>query len=221
LFEEGVILLVKDLMSWPVVTVLNDSTVGEALDILRKKDIRHLPVVDLNHSLIGVVTESDLLKVFPNGKELSSFESNLLSRTPVSRVMKTNPISISPDEIIEKAALIMRTNRISSLPVLDSSRVVGLITKNDIIDAFITALGLKEGGTRISILFQKKWGFLSDLVSFTDNKNICIDNIVTFGNELVLKVKGSHPDFVEDLKKAGYTIDNVSYINPYHEPEAK
>ncbi len=214
-------MLVKDLMSRPVVTVLNDSTVGEALEILREKDIRHLPVVDLNHSLVGIVTESDLLKVFPNGKELSPFESNLLSRTPVSRIMKNPPISISPDEIIEAAALIMRTKRISSLPVLDGRKLVGLITKNRIIDAFITALGLKEGGTRISIVFQKKWGFLSDLVSFTDNKNICIDNIVTFGNELVLKVRGSRPDFVNDLKKAGYTVADVSYIEPAGEPETK
>ncbi len=214
-------MLVKDLMSWPVVTILDDSTVGEALDILRKKDIGHLPVVDLNQSLVGVVTESDLLKVFPNGRELSSFESNLLSRTPVSRVMKSNPVSISPDEIAEKAALTMRTHRISCLPILDGRKLVGLITKNGIIDAFITSLGLKDGGTRISIVFQKKWGFLSDLVSFTDNKNVCIDNMVTFGNELVLKVKGSRPDFVDDLKKAGYTIDDVSYIEPFREVEAK
>ncbi|WP_418792048.1 CBS domain-containing protein [Phosphitispora sp. TUW77] len=207
-------MLVKDLMSYPVVTVSENSTVGEALDILKKKNIKHLPVIDKNQSLVGAVTESDLLKVFPHGKELSSFESNLLLRTPVSKVMKTNPISIAPDEIIEKAALIMCTNRVSSLPILEGKKLVGFITKNGIIEAFITALGYREGGTRVTIIFQKKWGFLSELVSFIDSKNIHIDNIVTFGNELVLKVKGNRQDFASDLKQAGYTVVDVSYIEP-------
>ena len=215
-------MLVKDLMSRPVLTAFDNSTVGEALEIIRTKDIRHLPVVDSNQSLVGVVTESDLLRVFPNGKELSTFESNLLSRTPVSRIMITEPIFVFPDKIIEEAALIMRTNKISCLPVLnDDKKLIGLITKNGIIDAFITALGLKDGGTRIALTFQKKWGFLSNLVHFIDAKNICIDNIVTFENELILKVKGNHPEFIDALKKAGYLIKDVTYIEPFQEAEAK
>jgi len=213
-------LLVKHLMSWPVITVFNTSTVGESLELIREKNIRHLPVIDSSQNLVGIATETDLLKVFPNSKGLSTFQANLLSRTPVEKVMQSNPICISPDTIVEEAALSMRTNKISCLPVLDSkNKLVGLLAKNDIIGAFIASLGLGDAGTRITIVYKKKWGFLSELISFADQRNVCIDNIVTFGPEIVLKVKGKATDFVNDLRDADYTISDVSFINP--SPEAK
>lgn len=206
-------MLVKHLMSWPVTTVFDTSTVGESLEIFRKKNIRHMPVVDLNQTLVGIVTENDLVKVFPSGKELNTFQTNLLARTPISNVMSENPVFISPDVIIEEAALSMRINGIGCLPVIDDNKkLVGLLTKNDIIDAFITALGLGEGGTRITIVYKKKWGFLSELISFIDKCNVYIDNIVTLGPEIILKVRGKSNDFVNDLRKAGYTVSNVTFI---------
>ena len=215
-------MLVKHLMSWPVITVFENATVGEALDILKRKKIRRLPVVDLNQMLVGVVSETDLVKVFPNGKELSTFESNLLARTPVLKVMRGKPVFVSPDEVAEEAALIMRTNRISCLPVLDDkNKLIGLLSKNDIIDAFITSLGLGEKGTRITILYKKRWGFMSELIAFADQRNVCIDNIVTFGHELVIKIKDKSDEFVQDLQKAGYNVTNVHFIEPQKEAKAE
>ncbi|MFA5881498.1 MAG: CBS domain-containing protein [Eubacteriales bacterium] len=208
-------MLVKDLMSWPVITVFDNSTVGEALAILRRKNIKHLPVVDNNQALIGVTSETDLVKTFPGGRELSSFQSNLLSRTPVSKMMQINPIFVAPNMIVEQAALVMRASRISCLPVLDEDSIlIGILSKNDILDAFIASLGLGEGGTRITIFYKKKWGFLSELISFADRHNTCIDNIVSLGQELVLKTKGRSGGFVHDLKKAGYNVVDVSTIDP-------
>ena len=208
-------MLVKDLMAWPVVTIFDNATIGEAMDLLRRNNIKHLPVMDLQQTMVGVVSETDLIKVFPNGRELSTFETNLLSRTPIPKVMKTKVIAASPNDPIELAALIMRINRISCLPVLDEKeKLIGLITKNGVIDAFITALGLGEGGTRITIAFRRKWGFLSELISFADKHNICIDNIVTFDRELVIKIKGKDSTFAKNLKDAGYKVTDVSYIEP-------
>ena len=213
-------MLIKDMMSQPVLTVLESTTVGEALEILKRQRVRHLPVVDLNQDLLGIVSESDLVKVFPIGKDLSTFETNLLSRTAVSKVMKLKPITISTDKLIEEAALIMRTEKIGCLPVADNSgKLLGMITKNDIMDALMSALGLEDGGTRITLAFNKKWGFLSDIVSLADKRNIYIDNVVTFDNEVVLKVKEKANEFVNDLKTAGYNIMDVSYIDAM--PKAK
>lgn len=213
-------MLVKDLMSHPVITVQESTTVGEALETLKRQRIRHLPVVNFNQSLLGIVSESDLVKVFPNGKDLSPFQANLLARTAVSKVMKEKIFSISPDKLIEEAALIMRTEKIGGLPVLDEAdKLIGIITKNDIMDAMISALGLEDGGTRITITYHKKWGFLAELISFADKRNIYIDNIVTFDSEVVLKVKERAVDFVNDLKKAGYNVINIAYIDAV--PKAK
>lgn len=213
-------MLVKDLMTPTVITVLESTTVGEALEVLKRQKIRHLPVLNFSQKLLGIVSESDLVKVFPVGKDLSTFELNLLSRTSVAKVMHLNPFTISPDKLIEEAALIMRTEKIGCLPVTDDEgTLAGIVSKNDIMDALISALGLEDGGTRITIAFTKKWGFLSELIAFADKRNIYIDNIVTFDNEVVLKIKETGNDFVNDLIKAGYNVINVSYLEAV--PKAK
>lgn len=207
-------MLVRDLMTHPVITVQESTPVGEAMEIQKRQVIRHLPVVSFDQSLLGIVSESDLVKVFPIGKDLSTFQINLLSRTPVSKVMKENLITISAEKLIEEAALIMRTEKIGCLPVTDENKMlVGIVTKNDIMDAMISALGLEDGGTRITISYKKKWGFLAELIAFADKRSVYIDNVVTFDTEIVIKVKDGAADFVSDLKKAGYNVTNIAYID--------
>ncbi len=207
-------MLVKDLMSHPVITVQESTTVGEALEMQKRHSIRHLPVVSFDQSLLGIVSESDLIKVFPSGKDLSTFQVNLLSRTSVGKVLKNKLFTISPEKLIEEAALIMRTEKIGCLPVTEESgKLVGIVTKNDIMDAIISALGLENGGTRITISYKKKWGFLAELIAFADKRNVYIDNVVTFDNEIVIKIKDRSTDFIEDLKKAGYNVIDISHMD--------
>jgi acetoin utilization protein AcuB len=213
-------MLVKDLMTHPVITVTEETTVGEALDLLKRKNISHLPVVDVNHHLLGVTSEVDLLRVFPKNKSLSNFEANLLSRTPVNSVMTECTINVEADDMVEHAALIMRNNKIGSLPVLEDKKLVGLISRSDIIDAFISSLGFGEPGTRVSIAYKRKWGFLANLIAFVDKFGVIIDNVVTFEKEVVLKVKDPHPDnFIRELKNAGYQVTDVTHMQTV--PEQK
>ncbi|HWI54396.1 MAG TPA: CBS domain-containing protein [Desulfobacteria bacterium] len=213
-------MLVKDLMTRPVITVQESTTVGEALEMQKRQGIRHLPVISFDQSLLGIVSESDLVKVFPIGKDLSPFEVNLLSRTPVSKVMRGKLVTIAPQKLIEEAALIMRTENIGSLPVADENgKLVGIVTKNDIMDAVISALGLEDGGMRITIAYKKKWGFLAGLIEFADKRNVYIDNLVTFDSEIVIKIKDKASDFINDLKKAGYDVIDISYLDSA--PKAK
>lgn len=213
-------MLVKNLMTQPVITVIEDTTVGEALDLLKKKDVRHLPVVDVNHLLLGITSEIDLLRVFPKNKSLSSFEANLLARTPVGSVMNSCPIVVEAGDMVENAALIMRANKIGCLPVLEDKKLVGLLSRTDVIDAFISSLGFGISGTRITVSYRKKWGFLANLIAFVDKYGIVIDNIVTFESEVVLKVRDLNPEnFVRDLKKAGYQITDLTHIDSAPEPK--
>lgn len=213
-------MLVKNLMTQPVFTVSANTTVGDALELLKKKNVRHLPVVDAGMHLLGVTSEVDLLRVFPKNKCLSSFENNLLSRTPVDSVMRDRPLTIAAGDTIEQAALIMRDHKIGCLPVLEGKKLVGLLSRTDIIDAFISSLGFGEQGTRITVTYRKKWGFLSNLIDFVDRFNIIIDHVVTFEKEVVLKVRDRNPElFLRELKKAGYHVTDVTHIEIVPEPK--
>ncbi|HOJ12640.1 MAG TPA: CBS domain-containing protein, partial [Clostridiales bacterium] len=143
---------VKSRMTSNPYIISPDATIAEALEIMRKNNIRRLPVVK-NGKLVGIVTEREMQEVTPSkATTLSVFELNyLLSKTKVSAVMTRDVITVSPDSLLEEAAVLMRDNRVGALPVIQDDRVVGIITETNIFDAFIDLLGFRDSGTRISV----------------------------------------------------------------------
>lgn len=213
-------MLVRNLMTHPVITVSEDATVGEALELMKRKNIRHLPVVNANRQLLGITSEVTLLRVFPKSKTISTFENNLLARTPVSAVMSTGPVTAFAGDLVEQAALMMRDHKVTCLPVMEGPTIVGMISRTDIINAFISSFGFGELGTRITIAYKKKWGFLSNLINFMDKYGIVIDHIVTFDNEIVVKIRELNPEeFISELKKAGYQVTDVVHIDLLQEQQ--
>jgi CBS domain-containing protein len=95
--------------------------------------IRRLPVVDRGR-LVGIVTLGDVREAQPShATTLSIYELNyLLSNLTVDEIMTRNPLTISPDAMIREAALVMLQHKIGGLPVMEDSRLVGIITESDI-----------------------------------------------------------------------------------------
>ena len=92
---------------------------------------------------------------------LSRFElTYLLSKMNVAEIMEKNVITIKPDIPIEEAALIMKKNKVGGLPVVEETRVVGMITESDIFDVLVETLGVELGGTRITLELPEKPGEL-------------------------------------------------------------
>lgn len=205
-------MLVKTIMSSPVLTAQHTTQVGQALELMKSNHVRHLPVVTSNGTLAGLVSESDLLKIYPR-KTLSSYELNLLSRTPIKSVMDTNPHTIGPEETIEQAAQIMQECKVVCLPVVENGKVKGMICDNDVLRSFIGVLGIGQPGLRLTIHFRRQKGFLARLVQVLDNYNAIIDKMVTFQHELVLKLQVDEPKkLAEALEANGYQLLHYSEI---------
>lgn len=125
------------------------------------------PVVEGNE-LKGLITERVLKDVSPSkATSLSIFELNyLLSKTKVKDVMITDIITASPDMLIEDAAVLLRSNVVGSLPVVsEDNQLVGIITRTDIIDAFIEFLGTNDHGTRISLEVKNEIGTFAKIAN--------------------------------------------------------
>src|SRR5512147_748817 len=92
-----------------------DRSVADALEMMGKHGIRHLPVLDETGRLRGLVTRSSLNQALPGiGTGLTQFESRYLtSATLVKEVMIKEPLQVSEDEAVEEAARVMNVNRIS------------------------------------------------------------------------------------------------------------
>ncbi len=210
-------MFVCNYMSRQPMTTSKKMPVLEALNTMKKNRIRQLPVV-LEGQLIGLVTERDLLTVSPSpASSLSVFELNyLLSKMTVGEVMVKNPLTVSPRTTIEEAALLLRENKIGSLPVLDKDELVGIITATDIFDALVNFFGYGIEGTRLVIETKDRVGLIADITQVIKEFGIDLKAIICVDKEdeiteVVLRIGTDDPGpLVTALGKSGF---RVTYIN--------
>jgi CBS domain-containing membrane protein len=139
--------LVKHLMSSPVVSLFAEQTLPLAEDIMRFKHIRHLPVVDDGGHLVGLVSHRDLLRA-----QISTFtgltEAQRRSRQEdvrVSQLMTRDIWTVHPETLASVAGQTMADHRYGCLPVIDAQRVlVGIITERDFLKFATKAIAMHD-----------------------------------------------------------------------------
>ena len=160
-------MLVRKRMSTNPVTITADVPITEALRIMRQNQVRRLPVLDENGELIGIVSEKDLLYASPSpATSLSIHEMHyMLSRLQVTELMTADPVTITPDTLLEEAALIMADNKIGGLPVVQDGKLVGIITETDIFKVFLELLGGREKGLRLTLRIPERMGEMARITT--------------------------------------------------------
>jgi len=205
------------------ITITPDTTIAEALELMRRSSIRRLPVMDKG-KLVGIVTDRDLSEVSPSpATSLSVFEINyLLAKMKVGDVIpkKQTVITIPPDALLEEAALLMREHKIGALPVCEDGKLVGIITETNIFDAFLDLLGVRDPGTRITIEADDKPGVLADVTEVIRDYGANISRVAVFRGEsedknkalVVIRLLTEDGNPIANVLKAhGYNI--ISVIN--------
>ena len=212
-------MMVKTRMTPNPITATPDMGVLDALKLMRKHNVRRLPVLE-NDKLIGIVVESELLRVAPSpATTLSVFEMNtILNKITVREVMTPNPVTVTPDTLIEEAAVLMRENVVSGLPVFDNGKLVGIITETNIFDAFVDSMGLRSNGIRLALEAEDQPGVLADITRIIRDHGISIISLATFheGQEkrsIVLRLETTDVEAaVEDLEKAGCKVTHMAHM---------
>lgn len=142
--------LARDIMTQEIIAFAPDQSVTEAAKVLSKNRIGGAPVLNAEGGLIGVVSETDLIAQdvklhFPTYIQLldsyiylgslSKFEHLLRKAVgaQVKDIMTVDVVTVSPEASIEDVATIMTEQDISLIPVIKESRVIGVITKGDIV----------------------------------------------------------------------------------------
>lgn len=128
---------VRDIMSEHIVTISSDDSLSTVEDIMTLGGVRHMPVVRAG-TLVGVVSERDLLRA--SLSNLSAFGTEqrraFLQVVEIKRVMSAPPIVIGPDASVEEAARVMAERKIGCLPVLEKTKLVGMLTETDVLRYF-------------------------------------------------------------------------------------
>ena len=199
-------MLVEHRMTPKPTTVNTDTSLKEALELLRSSPFRHLPVVDEEGKLVGIVTERSLKLSSPTSTTtLSVFEVDyILSHTEVGQVMSSPVISVRPGLPLEEAAQVMIDHRIGCLPVVEDEKLVGIISDTDIFRVFAEGLGGGHASLRLSVSIPEEVGSLAQVTSCIANAGGNIYSMGLFWGE-------KREDRVVTLRLEG--VDRETAIN--------
>ena len=221
-------MLVRERMTPNPIVVHLDTPFVEALQLLREKKIRRLPVLDKQGNLVGIVVEKDLLYASPSpATSLSVFEVHyLLSKLLVKDVMTHRIITVGEDCPLEEAARIMVDHRIGSLPIMRGKELVGIITETDIFRSMAEALGGRAKGVRVALQVPNQMGELKKLTGNIAELGGNITSLAIFLSkdskisQITLKVQGVPRDAVVNaIEKMGAKIDDVRETTTPYEPQ--
>jgi len=166
-------------------------TIGEDVDLFKAQEkmahhrIRHLPVVDDEERLIGIITDRDIrsalpLRLLKDPRNMPVGEDGRSIR--VGEVMTRDPFTISPVDTIQDALLLIQEKRVGAFPVVDEDRKVkGILSVRDLLRAFTNVLGIGEPGSLLGIVVEEKVGQLKKIVDAITEEN------VSFGSVLVAR----------------------------------
>lgn len=171
---------IKDFMSTEVITVSPQTPIFDAVDLMKQHQIHRLPVVE-GGKLVGLITEGVIQGAMPSkATSLSVYEVNyLLNKTNVKDIMIKQVETIGPDALLEDGIVKMRSNNIGVLPVVEADKVIGIITNNDIFDAFLKITGYYAGGTRVTLAIEKDdRGILANITKVLAQEGFSILTIV-------------------------------------------
>lgn len=136
-------MLVSELMSRQVITIEASESCYEAAARMCRRRVRHLPVVDADGLLVGIVTDRDLRhRLFAPAvfRAIGSVPvESILRDIAVKEIMSSPVVTAAPGDDLETAARLMLEDKVGSLPVVDRGRVVGLITETDLLRQIVRA----------------------------------------------------------------------------------
>lgn len=126
-------------MSTELVTVHPSTSLYQAREVMREKRIRHLPVVDDDGDLVGLLTQTDVLAA--SDSILKDRDSQLeVAYFPVEDAMVTDVVTAPPGTSLRQAALYLESHKMGCLPVVDRGKLVGIVTETDFVGVAINLL---------------------------------------------------------------------------------
>lgn len=147
-----------DIMTTPAISVRPEITVQELAAMLLEKQISAVPVIDEDGTLLGIVSEGDLVRRVETGTDgpgswwLDFLASPTIRQERfikshgrrVSDVMTRNPMTIQPDTPLAEIATILEKNRIKRLPVVDGDAVVGIVSRANLLHGLIASASMVQ-----------------------------------------------------------------------------
>lgn len=169
------------------ITISPDMFLPEARALLNDYHFRHLPVVDAQGMLVGMLTDRDLRSAYPSSV-LSDSERRLVyekvEKTEVAEIMSTDSISLTPDSTLDDALYLFDREHVGALPVLEDGQVIGVFSISDLTAAYKLSFGVGEkGAVLIGLDDDGSEDILTRLVILLEKEKIPFTRIMRIAGE--------------------------------------
>lgn len=174
---------ISEYMTSDPITISTNIFLPEARRILNENHIRHLPVVDRENKLIGIVSDRDLRSAYPssvtsNGEKLLAFEQ--VEKTTVEDMMTTSCSTLSPDATLDDALIIFDRDKVGGIPVVSEENVIlGIFSILDLTAAYRKLFGVaEEGSILVGVEDDDRDNILSEIVILLEKNGISLTRLI-------------------------------------------
>lgn len=199
-------------MKTDVAVLFPADTIADAIRLMDKRKIRHIPIIDQDWHLQGLITVAKIREATPSIFHANEHPEDL--KKPLETIMEKNVITGHPLDFVEEAAGLFYEHKISCIPIIHDGKLVGIVTETDLLRTMVELTGAHQPGSQIEIKVPNLAGVLSDITTVIKKKNANILSVLVYPDKkddhykiLVLRVQTMNPTaLIQDLKQAGHQV---------------
>ena len=205
-------MIIEEIMKTDVAVLFPADTIADAIRLMDKRKIRHIPIVDQDWHLQGLITVAKISEATPSIFHANEHPEDL--KKPLETIMEKNVITGHPLDFVEEAAGLFYEHKISCIPIIHDGKLVGIVTETDLLRTMVELTGAHQPGSQIEIKVPNLAGVLSDITTVIKKKNANILSVLVYPDKkddhfkiLVLRVQTMNPTaLIQDLKQAGHQV---------------
>ncbi|MBM7653194.1 acetoin utilization AcuB family protein [Neobacillus cucumis] len=205
-------MIIEEIMKTDVAVLSPTNTIADAIRLMDTKKIRHIPIVDQDGQLQGLVTVAKIREATPSIFHANEHPEDLTK--PLETIMKKNVITGHPLDFVEEVAGVFYEHKISCLPIINDGKLIGIVTETDLLRTMVELTGAHQPGSQIEIKVPDLAGVLSEITAVIKKRNANILSVLVYPDKkdehfkiLVLRVQTMDPTgLIKDLKQAGHQV---------------
>lgn len=205
-------MILEEIMKTQVATLSASHTIADAIRLMEANKIRHIPIVNEDEHVIGLVTDRDIKQATPS--IFYKDEHNEVFGRTLDTIMKKDIITGHPLDFVEETAALFYEHHISCMPILKDRKLAGIITETDLLHTLVELTGAHQPGSQIEIRVPNKAGALFEISNIIRNRKANIQSVLVYPDKkddsykvLVIRLQTMNPtSLVQDLKEAGHQV---------------
>ncbi|WP_047981567.1 acetoin utilization AcuB family protein [Ornithinibacillus contaminans] len=203
---------VEDIMKRHVITLSPEDSIATAHQLLLEHRIRHIPIVDEDFTVIGIVSDRDVRDASPS--VLLAEQDKTILNKKLRTIMRHPVITVHPLDFVEEVARIVYDREIACLPVVSHNKLVGIITEKDLLYTFIQLTGTHIQGSQIEVKVPNRPGILPEVASVFGNRGLNVSSVLVYPYKndpefkiLVFRIQTMNPlPIIRELRQEGYEL---------------